>query len=655
MSKQPGLLLCLALWALLGAPGAAAARKRAMAGTHSAVAGREPGGTEELVSHHPIVEVASAESVRVASLTNQCTDADMLLMNNMGPGWEDGTFPGLVNHCGRKSYKWFPFSFVEETHVDCVTETLPITRQCGQCFAGQSKYGFTECKGKCWKNWCTKQCLQCMEAYTELDACVGAVPPVAYACDGTDYNIPTTTSTTSTPIAKEEQEPPDAGVHDQVEPKVPSKPTPEEKQPVVKERTTTTTTAWKQLGACTFADMQAMNKAGPGPDDGSFPKICADCGASSVSWSLSLKEGDYKKCIATSLEDEYQVTISEPCASCFAESASYGIGHCKWDCKSNWCSEGCLSCVEYSHADLNQCVGFVAPPAWACDGSGYGATTTTTTTTTTPKAFDAAEDAEKLLRVGRIVSFFNSATGRFLRMDGTLVGGSVKQPGELIADDERFSVVDASDDASGHSFALYSQSHGCYIKLSDGIGKCDEHLVATAGDAPAAGWSVERLAIVAVGGYGNVKAVALGSVEADPVLPESRTDHFVLMQPDGALAMAKPSTGPVQGGAIPSIMDSKEGTTFVIIDQGAMVSDEVDSAPPAPEPEGDQSFKTRRTKCPAAGPSTMILVFSGLALTLLGGVGGHFLARRRLLGSERTIGWVGTGGANGGDANEVAA
>lgn len=563
-----------------------------------------------------------------------CTEQDIRLMEGMGGGWEAGTFPELGEKCGKQSWK-FNGTYSRNKHVECVQSDLPISTACGSCFALQGEYGFSNCKGACWMNWCSKQCVKCMDKYADtLNDCVGVVPPGVWACDGSGYK--------PKPKPLKGKDVDELISHTHVNNPSPHKPvirvpaTPMIEVPATP--VVEVPAPFVQTGKCTEGDMKAMNAAGPGPETGSFASSCAACGSSSVSWTMQMQDSKYKKCL------QGKVPISGSCASCFLDSAKYGLGNCKMPCMSNWCSKGCLECIDNYQPEVRKCVGFAPPGAWSCDGSGYGVTVppAATTATTTPLAL--AWQPEQTLPVGHSISFYNSESRRFLRMtENGLVGGPEKGEISILDDDERFIVVDASDDGSGDLVALYSQVHRRFMTLAnnaDTPGADIGSVPAATPAKPKQGWTIERIAVVSVAGFGNVKAVALGCAAAGDdawqMAPkDEEPEAFIEMGTGGALTTVRELPR-----ELPLTRDSEAGTTFVII-AGEQPDQDRNRTwpPPLVEPETSPAI-AGYSIAEAPGPSMTALVCGGVALLLLGAAGGYFLARRKLLGAGGEREWT---------------
>jgi len=104
-------------------------------------------------------------------------------------------------------------------------------------------------------------------------------------------------------------------------------------------------------GACTDDDVAAMNAAGGGHADNSFPGINAACAETSWSIFKGFEEDKFVTCLVG------KISISDDCAMCFAGYGNYGYDNCKAPCLSNWCSETCLSCAEVYDPTLEKCAG----------------------------------------------------------------------------------------------------------------------------------------------------------------------------------------------------------------------------------------------------------------------------------------------------------
>jgi len=271
--------------------------------------------------------------------------------------------------------------------------------------------------------------------------------------------------------------------------------------------------------------MQLLTAAKSGNEDGSFGKDCADCGSECVSRTLTMEEGCYTSCL------ERKVPLSEGCATCFLGSAAYSLSNCREPCESSWCSKECLQCNEPYHEKVQECVGDIKlPSSWACDDSNWGKPGTLVDDT--GQATEKLWQPERALPFGHIVSLYNIAARRFVRMCGlNLCSGREKNEADEVDDDERFSVVDASGDGRAGVIALHSEASGRFITIDNAmdIGTSD---VADPKKAPKKGWSAERLTVVTIGGNGNFKTIALGRAERS-----KEADHFLSMDSRGILTM----------------------------------------------------------------------------------------------------------------------
>eukprot|EP00930_Biecheleria_cincta_P047297 TRINITY_DN3275_c0_g1_i1.p1 TRINITY_DN3275_c0_g1~~TRINITY_DN3275_c0_g1_i1.p1 ORF type:complete len:433 (-),score=56.77 TRINITY_DN3275_c0_g1_i1:262-1560(-) len=326
-----------------------------------------------------LIACAPAARIQVGTRTNQCTEEDLQKMNEAGPGSSQGSFPHVSRDCGMATWSaWHPLSFNKTRYIDCAQERIGLTTSCASCFADYSSYGFRNCWNKCYYNWCSSKCLTCVQkGMPDLESCVGATPPAPEVCDGPGKSISTTkmsedsgsSSVSTTKVAE------DSG-SSSVETPAGSSGAGADKTPTVDTTTTlaghfspttATTTVVEFTGACSAADKAIMDKAGPGHQEGTWAKICSDCGRSSFSViRMRVDESAYVQCL------KRKVPLSENCAGCFAGSAKYGAAACWSSCMGSWCSKGCLKCVSDGYmANLSSCVGFSPPLAWACDGSGY--------------------------------------------------------------------------------------------------------------------------------------------------------------------------------------------------------------------------------------------------------------------------------------------
>lgn len=304
--------------------------------------------------------IASAPAARVQKQNGQCTEADLQIMNAAGPGTHKGSFAHLIRDCGMATWSIYrPLNFDTSKYTQCAEKSIGLTTSCAGCWANYSSYGL----GNCWKNclnWCSKGCLTCVQKdLPTLESCIGATAPLPQACDSFGQEISRTTTTTIAEhlsySTSQVAEGSDTGADE----------TTTADTTTLAKDVAPTTTAVKFAGACSAADKELMDKAGPGYDEGSWAKTCANCGKSSFSvFRLSMDEKSFRQCV------KGKVPVSESCAGCFAGSATYSAGACWSQCIS-FCSKGCLMCVNNYISKLESCIGFSPPAIWACDGTGY--------------------------------------------------------------------------------------------------------------------------------------------------------------------------------------------------------------------------------------------------------------------------------------------
>merc|ERR1719266_2753038 len=108
--------------------------------------------------------------------------------------------------------------------------------------------------------------------------------------------------------------------------------------------------------ACSVADIEAMNKAGPGNAKDSLPALAASCGKKAFNIFSGWKSKKYVDCLTE------KAGISSDCASCFEGSGKYGADNCKAACMFSWCSKDCIKCVNKYLPDLVECIGSTPPP-----------------------------------------------------------------------------------------------------------------------------------------------------------------------------------------------------------------------------------------------------------------------------------------------------
>merc|ERR1712224_388750 len=101
--------------------------------------------------------------------------------------------------------------------MDCIEEFVALSQPCMTCFLDAAVYSLEHCQPSCGLNWCSFDCLRCENPYQyTLDMCVGTVLPAVTPC----RTLP---------------------------------------------------------GACSGADVAAMDRAGPGHAPGTLPKVTYQC------------------------------------------------------------------------------------------------------------------------------------------------------------------------------------------------------------------------------------------------------------------------------------------------------------------------------------------------------------------------------------------
>lgn len=245
---------------------------------------------------------------RDTAADGQCSQEDVGIMEKLGKGTHEGSFPRVAAKCGEKSWSLFK-GWQDKKYSSCLSDQTGMSQQCSACFSGSGKYGFQNCKAKCLKSWCSAGCLDCVAEYREtLVACVGSAPPDAPACDGKAALV-------------------EVGAGE---------------------------------GKCSAVDMAAMGAKGGGHSEGSFPALAAKCGRKAFKVLKGFKQDEFKACITEG------TSIGMTCASCFADSGQYGVKNCKGACMGSWCSSKCLRCVNQHRDTLDQCVGSAPPRATEC-------------------------------------------------------------------------------------------------------------------------------------------------------------------------------------------------------------------------------------------------------------------------------------------------
>jgi hypothetical protein len=114
-------------------------------------------------------------------------------------------------------------------------------------------------------------------------------------------------------------------------------------------------------GRCTFNDKRVLDKY-----SADVPAPAAHCAKKSLSW-LKVVPEKYIQCFK-----KEAAPISDSCASCYAQMASFAVNNCKFVCLKSWCSTKCLQCKRQDDANMEACTGYKMadfPRAKPCDDS----------------------------------------------------------------------------------------------------------------------------------------------------------------------------------------------------------------------------------------------------------------------------------------------
>jgi hypothetical protein len=112
-------------------------------------------------------------------------------------------------------------------------------------------------------------------------------------------------------------------------------------------------------GRCSFNDKRILDKYS---DD--VPAPAAHCAKKSLSW-LKVVPEKYIQCFKSEA-----APISDSCASCYANMASFAVNNCKFVCLKSWCSTKCLKCKRQDDKTMEACTGYKMeqfPRAKPCD------------------------------------------------------------------------------------------------------------------------------------------------------------------------------------------------------------------------------------------------------------------------------------------------
>mmetsp|Transcript_101963 Transcript_101963/g.181106 ORF Transcript_101963/g.181106 Transcript_101963/m.181106 type:complete len:152 (+) Transcript_101963:69-524(+) len=123
---------------------------------------------------------ASAEA---STSAGKCTAADAELINQLGGGNADGTFPKYLATCGTNNYNIFS-GFNSGNFQSCVSSDTGISSGCSSCFAIAAQYGADNCKWSCFfGSWCGSSCLDCVSGQNSaVQECAGITVPSTTSC-----------------------------------------------------------------------------------------------------------------------------------------------------------------------------------------------------------------------------------------------------------------------------------------------------------------------------------------------------------------------------------------------------------------------------------------------------------------------------------------
>jgi hypothetical protein len=112
-------------------------------------------------------------------------------------------------------------------------------------------------------------------------------------------------------------------------------------------------------GQCNFKDKMVLDKYSE-----KVPAPAAHCAKKSLSW-LKVVPEKYIQCFKSEA-----APISDSCAGCYAQMASFAVNNCKFVCLKSWCSTKCLQCKRQDDANMEACTGYKMsqfPRAKPCD------------------------------------------------------------------------------------------------------------------------------------------------------------------------------------------------------------------------------------------------------------------------------------------------
>jgi hypothetical protein len=112
-------------------------------------------------------------------------------------------------------------------------------------------------------------------------------------------------------------------------------------------------------GQCSFNDKRILDKYSE-----QVPAPAAHCAKKSLSW-LKVVPEKYIGCFKSEA-----APISDSCAGCYAQMASFAVNNCKFVCLKSWCSTKCLKCKRQDDKNMEACTGYKMsqfPRAKPCD------------------------------------------------------------------------------------------------------------------------------------------------------------------------------------------------------------------------------------------------------------------------------------------------
>merc|ERR1712048_712488 len=107
-----------------------------------------------------------------------CSAEDQVHIAQHGPGNAHDTMPEIIGQCSVDAVDWF--SFNKWNMRECVHQRSSISYSCANCYMHSAQYAWDHCIWRCARNWCSQNCLNCIESQrSTVNACLGVETPSA--------------------------------------------------------------------------------------------------------------------------------------------------------------------------------------------------------------------------------------------------------------------------------------------------------------------------------------------------------------------------------------------------------------------------------------------------------------------------------------------